>query len=140
MAIAFSSILTRAHPRRILSAQIRTALLDPGRVPPALRAARAALFPQNTLGPPRAAGPSPEEALRLRRAAAQAVVAALPRRLCAVYFASKKEDDWVEQVEGWLEVLGDPYLNRHLVVALVELLAIRLMPELAGKGPKTLQE
>ena len=34
-------------------------------------------------------------------------------------------------VEDVLDLFGDSYINKHLVVALLELLAVRLFPELS---------
>lgn len=38
------------------------------------------------------------------------------------------------EAEDVLNVLSDPYCNRHLLYGVVELLIVRLMPELAEKG------
>jgi hypothetical protein len=37
-------------------------------------------------------------------------------------------------LETVLDVLADPYCNRHLLYAVVELLLVRLLPELQEKG------
>ena len=37
-------------------------------------------------------------------------------------------------MERWLDVFADPYLNRAVVVRVLELALVRLMPELAEKG------
>jgi len=41
-------------------------------------------------------------------------------------------------VERWLDVFADPYLNRAVIVRLLELVLVRLMPELASKGAEEL--
>jgi hypothetical protein len=40
----------------------------------------------------------------------------------------------LDAVERWLDVFADPYLNRAVVVRVLELALVRLMPELADKG------
>ena len=53
-----------------------------------------------------------------------------------------QSDDDVQrrQVERLLDVLGDPYLNKHLVFGLIELVVVRLLPELGEKGVDALME
>jgi len=60
---------------------------------------------------------------------------AMPPALRKVYLDGG--DDAMKQlavVEMWLDVLADPYLNKHLVFRVVELLVVRLMPEIGEKG------
>jgi hypothetical protein len=57
-----------------------------------------------------------------------------------MYLASKERGEQRDVVEGWLDVLGDPYLNRHLVFAVLELCLVRVLPELAEKGPRDVIE
>lgn len=128
---------------RILSDQLRTRLVDAVDVPVALRALRAALFPNNTLAPSSARTMTPtthEQALDLRRRAAGALVDALPDRVCRIYFASDDREDWLAAMGCWLDLVGDPYLNKHLVIRIVELLVVRIMPELAEQGAEALLE
>lgn len=106
-------------------------------MPHLLRTLRAALFPNNSLAPPRAI-PDSEEAMQIKRRAADAVVEALPPSVCRVYFASSDRDDWIASVEGWLDIVGDEYLNKHLVVRIVELVVVSIMPELAEQGAEEL--
>ncbi|KAJ6446552.1 PXA domain-containingprotein [Purpureocillium lavendulum] len=40
----------------------------------------------------------------------------------------------VDEVEGLLMVLGDDYCNKHLLYSVLELILLRLMPELSEKG------
>jgi splicing suppressor protein 51 len=51
-------------------------------------------------------------------------------------------DDAAEnrEVEALLMVLSDDYCNKHLMYGLVELLLVRLMPELSDKGVVELLE
>ncbi len=38
--------------------------------------------------------------------------------------------DWIGEVEGELDAWGDVYLNKHLGYAALELVAVRVLPEL----------
>ena len=44
----------------------------------------------------------------------------------------------LRELEAALDVLGDAYLNKRVVFAVVELLLVRVMPELAEKGAREL--
>ena len=44
------------------------------------------------------------------------------------------------EVERVLDVFADAYCNKHVVYGIVELLLVRLMPELAEKGVRELVE
>lgn len=44
------------------------------------------------------------------------------------------------EVEGILNVLGDSYLNKHLVFGIVELVVVRLVPEMGEMGVSELME
>ncbi|KAK8153679.1 PXA domain-containing protein [Phyllosticta citrichinensis] len=126
---------------KLLSHHLRSHLLNPALLPPLLRTLRAALFPNNAPAPARVA-PSPEEELAIKRRAAQAVVAATPAAVRPRLFGRARSDDAVQrrQVERLLDVLGDPYLNKHLVFGLIELIVVRLLPELGEKGVDALME
>jgi len=47
-----------------------------------------------------------------------------------VYSAGAERGDMISDVEGTLDVFGDAYLNRHFVFAIVEVLVVRLFPEM----------
>jgi hypothetical protein len=64
----------------------------------------------------------------------------MPPLLRSTYLASTDRDAQLTVVEGWLDVLGDPYLNCHLVFSVLEVCLVRVLPELADKGPKELME
>lgn len=40
----------------------------------------------------------------------------------------------VEDMEGLLMVIGDDYCNKHLMYSVLELILVRLMPELSEQG------
>jgi len=87
------------------------------------------MFPNNSLGPGRVP-PTSEEAMELRQKCAAAIVAALPPIVVKQVFAKRGEGEVQKQVEEMLDTFGDAYLNKHLVVAIVDLVVVRLFPEL----------
>ena len=46
----------------------------------------------------------------------------------------------IREVEVVLDVFGDGYLNRHLGYAVLELVVVRLVPEMGEKGVRELME
>jgi hypothetical protein len=59
----------------------------------------------------------------------------MPPLLRSTYLADGRREAQMQEIEGWLDVLGDAYMNKHLLFALLELFVVRLMPELAERGP-----
>jgi hypothetical protein len=49
-----------------------------------------------------------------------------------------KAERHIKEVEDILDVFGDVYCNKHLLYAVVELIVVRLIPELAEKGVEEL--
>ena len=123
---------------RLLSNAIQTHVLDPSLLPLLLRTARAALFPNNAPAPPRQI-PSESEQLLIRRRCAEAILSLVPVRIQGVYFGPGKERR-VAEVEELLNIFDDSYCNKHLLYGAVELILVRLMPELAEKGVEELLE
>jgi hypothetical protein len=123
---------------RLLSHAIQTHVLDPALLPTILRTARAALFPNNTLAPPRIL-PSPAEQLLIRQRCAETILSLIPVRVQDVYFGPGVERR-VREVEEVLDTFGDSYCNKHLLYGVVELIIVRLIPELAEKGVEELLE
>ena len=144
------------HPNRFLHLLIQTHILTPSRLPPLLLTLRTTLFPNN--GPPGPARPVPsaEEQLVIRRNAAKAILSLTPRWSDGIWVGSangglfaregraKKEEDTgkkpkepnedvIKEVEGLLDVFGDSYMNRHLVFGIIELVLVRLCPEVGQK-------
>jgi len=124
---------------RLLSHHIRTTLLDASRIPTLLRAIRATVFPGNTLGPPRVP-PPPEEALAIKRRCAEVLLDAVPVVVSMRYFATSEREEMVREVEEILGVLEDPYLNKHLIFGIVEMIVVRLVPEMGEMGVRELME
>ena len=44
----------------------------------------------------------------------------------------------VDEVEGLLMVFSDEYCNKHLLYSVLELVLVRLMPELSERGVEAL--
>ena len=117
-----------------------------------LRTLRGVLFPNNAPGTPSLFPPSSDEALlALRRRAASAPWNLLPQSVGRLYFGGRlrraavgrrddagradqgqghNDEEMVDEVEGLLMVLSDEYCNKHLVYGILELVLVRLMPEL----------
>jgi hypothetical protein len=124
------------HRKRILSHAIQTHILDPKLLPPLLRTARAAVFPNNTLAPPRIV-PSPSEQLLIRHRCAETILSLIPAKIQDIYFGAGIERR-VREVEDVLNVFEDSYCNKHLLYGVAELIIVRLIPELGDKGAEEL--
>jgi hypothetical protein len=101
-----------------------------------LRTTRAGLFPNNTLAPPRVV-PSQEEQLLIRRRCAETVLSLVPAKVQDIYFGPGTERR-VKEVEEGLDIFGDSYCNKHLLYGVVDLIIVRLIPELGEKGVEEL--
>jgi hypothetical protein len=117
-------------------------ILPPSILPPLLLNLRIALFPGNAQGPPALEPPSSEEQLQIRRRCAEAILSLVPPLVSRVYFnvdADKEgEDEMLRQVEDILDVFGDVYCNKHLIYNILELIIVRLVPELGESTPSEL--
>lgn len=127
-------------------------LLNPELVPRLLKIVRATLFPNNAPGPPKRV-PDAAETIAIRRRCAETIVGAVPRVVLVKYFNAQRtstakagdgvddeEDVLVSEVEDVLGVLGDAYLNKHLVYNIIELIVVRLLPEMGEKGVQELMK
>jgi hypothetical protein len=123
---------------RILSHAIQTHVLDPTLLPTLLRTARAALFPNNLPAPPRVVPSAPEQLL-IRKRCAETILSLIPARIQDIYFGPGI-DRRTREVEEVLNMFDDSYCNKHLLYGVVELIIVRLMPELAEKGVSELLE
>ncbi|KAI9796928.1 MAG: hypothetical protein M1833_005874 [Piccolia ochrophora] len=104
-----------------------------------LRDTRTTLFPHNTLPPPSI--PAPRSLTAIKTRCATSLLALLPGWARALYFGTWDERGQTETVERLLDVLDDGYCNRHVVYAIVELVLVRVLPELGmeveGEGEST---
>jgi len=64
---------------------------------------------------------------------AETIVQATPEILRNRFFATTDQDLMRQDVEGTLDLFADFYINKHLIISLVELIVVRLFPEL-GDG------
>ncbi|OAG06240.1 uncharacterized protein CC84DRAFT_1092521, partial [Paraphaeosphaeria sporulosa] len=124
---------------RYLSHTVQTRVLNPAFLPMLLRTLRATLFPQNGLAPARQP-PSEEEAKAIKRRCAATLLGLLPTTVASAFFANQNQVDHLRQVEALLDCLDDTYLNKHLIFAIVELVVLRLVPELGDGGVQALLE
>jgi hypothetical protein len=100
---------------------------------------RATLFPNNALGPPRQI-PTEEETKEIKRRCAASLLRLLPPKVAAAFFASQKPVAQHQQIEEILECLEDTYLNKHLIFQILELIVLRLAPEMEQQGVRDLME
>ncbi|OQO03101.1 hypothetical protein B0A48_11356 [Cryoendolithus antarcticus] len=114
----------------LLSHTIHTRLLDPALLPPALQNIRLALFPNNALAPARAP-PTPGEVLAIKAECARVIVEAIPDFVRSRFFATDNVSLMHKDVEESLEMIGDEYVNKHLIISIIELIAVRLFPEIS---------
>ncbi|PQK12471.1 hypothetical protein BB8028_0003g10880 [Beauveria bassiana] len=135
---------------RLLSHYIQQ-LFSASHLPGLLRTLRGVLFPNNAPGKSTLAPPSSDdEFVALRKRAASALVGLLPTGVAKFYLGSKsggesgaaaaQEDGMVDGMEDLLMVLNDEYCNKHLMYSILELILVRLMPELSEKGVGELWE
>ncbi|PVH96244.1 hypothetical protein DM02DRAFT_644898 [Periconia macrospinosa] len=124
---------------RFLSHTLHMRVLNPAFLPIVLRTLRATLFPNNTLAPPRQP-PSADEAKQIKWKCAAALLELLPAKVAATFFATSSPPEQLRQVEELLDCLDDAYLNKHLIFGIVELIVLRLVPELGEMGVQELME
>lgn len=78
----------------------------------------------------------------MRRRCAEAVLSLVPPTLSRLYFNvggdQEGEEDMIKQVEDILDVFGNAYMNKHLVYNVLELVVVRLVPEMMDSTPSEL--
>lgn len=104
-------------------------ILSSAHIPRLLKIIRVTLFPNNAPGPQRKI-PDVDEVAAIKRRCAETIVDVVPKPVIARYFG----DNSVEEVEDMLGVLGDAYLNKHLIYNMVELLLVRVLPEMGEQS------
>ena len=149
--LAASTSLTRVC--RLLSHHIQSLYFSPSQLAPLLRSLRGVLFPNNAPGTPTLFPPPSDDELRaLRTRAANALWGLLPGGVGRLYFGGGSvplrrpadglddQEDMMRELEGLLMVFSDEYCNKHLMYSVLELVLVRLMPELSRKGVEELWE
>ncbi|KAI4115886.1 MAG: hypothetical protein LQ345_003592 [Seirophora villosa] len=116
-----------------------THLLHASHIPPLLSAIRRNLFPRDALPPPAPEAPTREQQAELKRSCAQALSALLPDVFVRAAGLSRDEDV-VTEAEVELDVWSDAYLNKHLAYQILDLVVVRVLPEMGEKGVKELME
>lgn len=120
---------------RFLHHTIDARLLTPNLVSSVLFNMRAAVFPNNSLGPASPPPPSLEEQAQIRHRAARCILDLIPSVIARHYWATDDEEEILEQIEAdILDVFGDRYMNKHLMYGMLELILVRLIPELESIG------
>ena len=114
---------------RLFASQIGETLLNPALLPRFLQAIRGALFPDNALAPARQT-PTSAETEEIKRVCAKAIIDAIPKPFGVRYFATEDQNLARQDVERSLDWFADPYINKHLIISAVELIVVRLFPEL----------
>ena len=102
-------------------------------LPTLLRTFRQFLFPNSSLPPPAPPAPSATEVSNIKRTCAISLLSLLPVAVCKRFFGTEETEDWIREVEGELDAWGDEYLNRHLGYAILELVVVRVLPELGER-------
>ena len=115
---------------RLMSSQINARLFRPGLLPSVLQAIRSALFPDNALAAARVP-PTSAELVEMKRECANTILDAIPGAIRSRFFGTKDQDLARQDVENTLDLFSDAYINKHLIISAVELIVVRLFPELA---------
>lgn len=82
------------------------------------------------MGPARVT-PSADEVVAIRRECARVIVEVVPAFVRTRYFATADVELMRDDVEDMLDLFADQYVNKHLMLSIVELLVVRLFPEIA---------
>lgn len=90
-------------------------------------------------GPPRIV-PTAEETVTIKRKCAEGVLDIIPGPGKKVYFGRREGESeselvqrQIDEIEEVLDVFSDSYLNAHLLYAVMDLIVVRLFPEMAEK-------
>ena len=87
------------------------------------------------MGPPAPPPPLVEERWAIKRKAAESIRGLMPAFVAQKYYATNDNETIVDEVvEDILDPLDDTYLNKHLMYAILELILVKLIPEL-GEQP-----
>lgn len=62
----------------------------------------------------------------------------MPTALATTFFATRIRGIQLDDIERTLSCLDDPYLNKHLVFQIIELILLRLVPELGEQGVRAM--
>lgn len=116
-----------------MSAHIREKLLNPAVLPSLLHAIRSAAMPGNVLAPSRIP-PTSDEIAEIKRECARAIMELAPQPVRTHYFATTDTLKMQSEIARRLDLFANEYINKHLIVAVLELIVVRLFPELGQPG------
>ncbi|KAL8936314.1 MAG: hypothetical protein Q9216_004994 [Gyalolechia sp. 2 TL-2023] len=123
---------------------INNHVLKPSLLPSLLSMIRTNLFPRNSLPPPPPSAPDTPAAQQqrgeMKRKCAEELSALLPDIVVNRAVAGLSREDVVREVESELDVWGDAYMNKHLAYRILDLIVVRVLPEMGEKGVKELME
>ena len=114
-----------------MASKINARLSRPDLLPSVLQAIRGALFPDNALAAARVP-PTSAETIEIKRECAKTIVNTIPMVIRNRFFGTKDQDLMRQDVEITLDLFADVYINRHLLISAVDLIVVRLFPELAN--------
>ncbi len=118
---------------------LETGVFVPSLIPLTLRNVRAAMFPSNKMGPPAPPPPGEEEQLQIRRKAAEDLLSLVPMPVLRIFLSTDNREQMLDEVEeDILDPFGDESMNKHLIYSILELVVLRLVPEMADKTPSEL--
>jgi len=112
----------------LLSDLFQAHLASPDLVVKILASARSALFPNGAMGPPRPY-PTAVEQAAIREGAMQTLLDKIPAVVKRHYFGTEQRE-WRSVINGYLDILEEREVNKHLVYQILELVVVRLVPEL----------
>ena len=83
--------------------------------------------------------PTPSEAIEIRRTAEFAALNALPRIIRKLLLGTEEQQQ-NENMSELFDLLGRKECNKHLLMFLIDLMVVRLIPELTEMSPKELYD
>lgn len=113
-----------------MASKIDEQLSRPDLLPSVLQAIRSALFPNDALAAARQT-PTAAEMVEMKRECANTIVEAIPAVVRTRFFSTEDQDVMRDDIGESLDVFGDAYINKNLIISAVELIVVRLFPELA---------
>lgn len=89
------------------------------------------------MGPPRSI-PSDQEAQKIKRDCAASILNLIPPSVAAALFATTDKVAQLGQIQDVLSCFDDTYMNKHFIYQIVDLVILRLAPELGERGVREL--
>ena len=83
--------------------------------------------------------PTPSESIEIRRTAEVAALNALPHIIRKLLLGTEEQQQ-NENMSELFDLLGRKECNKHLLMFLIDLMVVRLIPELTEMSPKELYD